>query len=106
MVIVLGLDVGNIGEKEDDGEDNDDNGNAEIRDPEGLAAGAGAAGVLGVEEEAAGDGAEYPSDAIAGLSEIDAGRGISGLAKDGGVGIGDGFEEGQSGGDEADANKE
>ena len=61
------------------------------------------AGVLAVEEHAAGDGAENPADAVAGLGEVDAGGRVSRVAEHRRVRIGDGFEEGQARGDDADA---
>ena len=78
VVIVLGLDVGDRSEEEDDGQDEDHHRHARVRNPKRLGAGALAGGIRAVEEHAAGDRAEDPADAVAGLGGIDARGGVAG----------------------------
>ncbi len=73
---------------------------------ERLAACAAACRVGGIEEHAADDGAEDPSDAVTGLREVDAGGGVAQVAQHGSVGVGDGLKERQARGDQADARQE
>ena len=106
MVDILGLDVRNVGEIEDDCQNDDDDRHRRIGDPKRLSARALARRVLAVKEQATGDWTKNPADAIAGLGEIDAGGRIAFVPQHRGVGIGHRLQEGQSGGDETDAEQE
>ena len=106
VVVVLGLDVGHAGEEERDGEQEDHDGHARVRDPEGFGAGALALGILAIEEQAAGNGPEDPAHAVERLGQVDAGGRIAFVAEHRGVRVGDGLEEGEAGGDHADAQQE
>ena len=103
VVIVLGLDVGDRSEEEDDRQDEDPHRHARVRNPERLGAGAPTGGVRAVEEHAAGDGTEDPADAVAGLGRVDARGGVARRPEHRGVGIGHRLQEGQAGGHDAHA---
>ena len=94
---------GTFGKIEYDGKDDDHDRDTGVRNPERLATRALSCGVLGIEKHAAGDRSENQADAVAGLGEIDAGGGIFLWPQHRGVGIGDGFQEGETSGNDADA---
>src|SRR5690606_36666457 len=75
-IVLLGLEVRNIGKVKDTGQNSHDDGNAYVGNVEGFRSGAVARGVSGIEEHAADDGSEDPPDAIAGLCEVDACCGV------------------------------
>ena len=106
VIVVLGFDVGNVGKVENDRQNGDDGGDADVRNLERLAARAFARGVLGIEIHAADDRSEDPADAVGGLGQIDARCRIARIAQHRRVRIGDRFQKRQSGGNGANADKE
>ena len=103
VVVVLGLDVGDRSEEENDGQNQDYHRHAGVRNPKRRCARAVARGVLAVEEHAGGNRAENPADAVARLGGVDARGGVAGRPEHRGVGIGHRFEERQAGGHDAHA---
>ena len=101
MVIVFHLDVWHRREEEDDRKNYHDDADERVRNPEPFAAGAYAGRILRIEERATGDWAEEQADAINGLREVDAGCGVLRRTEHSRVGICDGFEKGEPGGDHA-----
>ena len=93
MVIVLGFNVGNVGEEKHQGENHDQHGHPGIRNPERLTARAFPGGVLGIEEQAAGNRPKHPADAVARLREIDARGRVLLWTQHRCVGVGDGFKK-------------
>ena len=91
VIIVFGLDIGNVGEEENRRDHQHHQSHAHVGDIQRLAAGAVAGGVLGVEIHAAHDRPADPSDAVGRLRQVDARGGKALIAQHGGVRVGDGL---------------
>jgi hypothetical protein len=65
VIVVLHLNVGNIGKIEYDGEDDDDNPDGGVRNPEHLGARALSRRVFGIKKHAASNRSEKQADAVA-----------------------------------------
>jgi hypothetical protein len=106
VIVVLGLDVRNRREEENDGQNQDGHRHAGVRNPQRRCARAVTRGVFAVEEHAGGNRAKDPTHTVTRLGRVDARGGVAGRPEHRGIGISHRFQERQAGGHDAHAEQE
>ena len=99
--VLLGGDFGQTNAREHEGDDHDHDADEEIGHGD-----VGRLALSGEEEVAAGHGSEDPAQTVEGLREIDALFAVFGVAEHRDIGVGRGFEEGESATDDEEAAEE